>query len=349
MDDVLRRLAEIDAGELPLLSIYLDVRPEATGERPALREGLIVLKDRLHEIRKTFLPRGASLDSFDQDAKRVNSFVETEMASSTAGLAIFACGGMGLFESIEAAAPFDNQVTVDRHADLFQLARLNEELETAVVAVVDSNTARVFAYRHARLKEVEVRDEDSTHFQKRSTGGWSQARYQRHIDKHRQDFAREMAGSIEQIIATERAEHLILAGDEVAITPLRNALSADALGKLKDVLRIDIRAPRDAIAREVAPLLKAAERESGAAIVDQLVAEIRRGRLGVAGIAATSTALDRGQVDVLVIDGGANQDTEVRGNLVRRALLTGADLETVEGSAALGEFGGVGALLRYTD
>ena len=33
----LRMLAEFEPGELPVLSVYLDMRPHATGENPARR------------------------------------------------------------------------------------------------------------------------------------------------------------------------------------------------------------------------------------------------------------------------------------------------------------------------
>lgn len=349
MQAMIRQLAERDAGNLPLLSVYLDVRPEATGERPALRAGLVVLKDRLNELRRTFLPRGEDLDSFERDVERIDAFVQEEMQPSTAGLAIFACAGIDLFEVIESAVPFRNQVSTGRHADLFELARLADEYETSIVAVVDSNTARLFLYRQAKLEEITGLDEESTNFQKRSTGGWSQARYQRHIDKHRRDFAREMAAAIAQAIDNEGAEHLILAGDEVAITPLKEELPPAALAKLRDVLRIDIRAARDDIAEEIAPLLDAVEREAGTGVVDQLVTELRRGRLGVAGAAAVAKALDRGQVDVLLLEDKVELSADERADLVRQASLTGVRVEIVEDSAQLRQLGGVGALLRYID
>ena len=50
MEAVLRRLADVEPGDLPVLSIYLDMRPQVTGENPALRTGLVVLKDRLTGI-----------------------------------------------------------------------------------------------------------------------------------------------------------------------------------------------------------------------------------------------------------------------------------------------------------
>ena len=42
---------------MPVLSIYLDMRPQATGNNPGVSGGEIVLKDRLHEIEKNYAPR----------------------------------------------------------------------------------------------------------------------------------------------------------------------------------------------------------------------------------------------------------------------------------------------------
>lgn len=64
-ENLMRKLAELEPTEMPVLSVYLDMRPQATGESPGLRSGEIVLKDRLHEIEKTYRPRGADLDSLN--------------------------------------------------------------------------------------------------------------------------------------------------------------------------------------------------------------------------------------------------------------------------------------------
>lgn len=170
---MLRRLAEVEAGGLPVLSVYLDLRPRATAENPGLRSGMVVLKDRLREIEKTFLRRGADLDSFRDDAERIRRYVDESVAPATHGLALFACAGRDLFEAVEAGVPFENRVSAGPAPDLFPLARLLDEQETTVVAVVDSNTSRLFVTRAGRLEERSGADEDSKYSRKRSMGGWS--------------------------------------------------------------------------------------------------------------------------------------------------------------------------------
>lgn len=342
----LRALAEREPAEVPVLSIYLDMRPH--GDRPQLRASQLMLMDRLREIEKTFLPRGAALDSFRQDVARIERYLDHELPASAQGVAIFASSGDGLFEVVESGVPFEHQVSVGQVPDLFQLARFLDDQETAVVAVVDSRAVRLFVLRTGSLEETGGISHDSVHFNRTRLGGLNQARYQRHIDKHRTDFAREAASEIERLVEQEGASRVILAGNEVALPLLRDALSARVLERVHgNVVGVDTRSPQDVVAQEIAPILAEAEAESEQSIADELIAEVHRGGLGVLGYEHTRTALEQGQGDVLVLTAESELDDEQRNTLVRLAVTTGAEVEVVAAHPELQRLGGIGALLRY--
>jgi peptide chain release factor subunit 1 len=344
----IRALAELEPGELPVLSVYLDMRPHATGGDPAVRAGIVLLQNRLREIEKTYLPRGPELDSIRADAERIDRYLEDEYDVAADGLALFACAGRGLFETVEAGVPFEDQVTVGPQPDLFQLARLLDEQETAAVAVVDSNTSRLFVTRRGFLREEGGTDANPKYFRTRPMmGGLNQASYQRHNANQRAEFARETAAELERLVETEGASRVILAGDEVAIPLLQDALSPRVAGMVKDVLRLDIRTPLDEVAEEVRQVLAEAEVEQSRSVADSLVGAVRAGGLGVAGLEATRTALEHGQVDELLLDPVEGPDEATRAELVRLAKLTSATVQVVEGHEGLQRLGGVGALLRY--
>ncbi|MDE3228856.1 MAG: hypothetical protein KGO05_03155 [Chloroflexota bacterium] len=348
MREQLRRLAEMAPGDLPVLSVYLDLRPQATGENPATRSGLIVLKDRLRQIEKTLLPRGPALDSFRSDAGRIQRYIDEQLPTSAQGLAIFACAGRGVFEVVESAIAFENEVAAGALPDLFQLARLIDDYETVVVGVVTSNTARLFVMRAGKLEEAAGLRDDPAHYTQTRGRPPNVTRYQRHVANHRDEFAREAAREIERLVDQERAVRVVLAGNAVAMPPLLAALSP----RIRDLaqaetLRLDSRARRDEVAAEIADLVAQAEMEDDHAISDQLVEAVRADGLGVDGLERTKAALERGQVDVLVIDEEVPLDSASRSELVRLAATTGADVEVVRQHQALRELGGVGALLRY--
>jgi hypothetical protein len=346
MNDLLRQLAEVEPGDAPVLSIYLDMRPEATGESPGVREGRIVLRDRLREIRRTFLPRGPELDSFDADAERINDFVDNEMAPSTEGLAIIACHARGVWETLESGVPFENQVSVGPAPDLYQLARLADDIETYVVALIDTNTARFFVRRLGVLHEVDAPDDDPVHYQKRQIGGWSQKRYQRHIEKHRADFTELIGRDLARLVEHAGADHVIIAGDEVGLTHLMAQLPREIAEKTRATPRADMRSDHNDVEFVIRPTIEQVEAESGASIVDLVVAELQRDALGVAGDEHTRQALANGQVDTLLLDDTIVGEDD-RAEFVRQAALTSADIEVVHGDERMVAVGGVAALLRY--
>jgi stalled ribosome rescue protein Dom34 len=253
-----------------------------------------------------------------------------------------------LFETVEAGVPFEDQITVGPQPDLFQLARLVDEQETAVVAVVDSNTSRLFVTRRGVLREVGGADENAKFYRTRPMmGGLNQASYQRHNANMRAAFARETAAELERLVEAEGASRVVLAGDAVAIPLLQDALSPRMTSLVGDVLRLDIRTPLDAVAEEVQQVLAESEAEQSQSAADRLVGAVRAGGLGVPGLEATRTALEHGQVDELLLDPAEGPDAATRAELVRQASLTGAMVEVVEGHDGLRRLGGVGALLRY--
>jgi stalled ribosome rescue protein Dom34 len=97
----------------------------------------------------------------------------------------------------------------------------------------------------------------------------------------------------------------------------------------------------------VEPILREVERREGESVVEQLVAEVQRHGLGVAGLEATKRALEAGQARTLVIDDQRELPEAERADLARLVALTSARVETVSGEPALIAIGGVGALLRY--
>lgn len=213
--DLLRKLANFDPGDALVLSVYLDMRPH--GDSPAIRPSQTMLTNRFREIEKTLLPRGAALDDFRSDVNRVQHFLDEHAGPWLQGAAIFACNSHQLFEVIETGVPFENQVALEPVPDLFQLARLVDEQETAVVALVDTNTTRLFVTRSGFLEEVGGPDDDSFGYRQRNTGGLNHKQYQRRVQNKREAFAREAATALEELVNQEDAKRVILAGDEVAI------------------------------------------------------------------------------------------------------------------------------------
>ena len=343
--ELLRQLANFDPGDALVLSVYLDMRPH--GDSPAIRPSLIVLTDRFRQLEKTLLPRGAALDNFRLDASRVQRYLDEHAGVWLQGVAIFVCNSHQLFEVIETGVPFENQVVLEPVPDLFQLARLVDEQETAVVALVDTNTTRLFVTRSGFLEEVAGPDDDPFGSRKRNTGGLNHKQYQRRVQNQREAFAREAAAALEELVTQEGAKRVILAGDSVAIPLLHRALSTQLEPLiLEEILRLDIRTPNHEVLREIAPILAQVEEEESHVRADRLVDAVREQGLGVIGLQETRNALEHGQGEVLVLAEEAPLDEQERSDLVHLATLSAAEVDLVKGHETLQQMGGVGALLR---
>jgi Bacterial archaeo-eukaryotic release factor family 10 len=344
---LMRRLAEVESTEAPILSIYADVRPEAHGERPAARPQLITVRQRLDSIQATLDSHTPARDSFDADRARIDGLLESADVAEGGGMAVFACEATGLWETVEAATAFETQVSAGPTVDLFQLARLLDDSTSAVVAIVDSNTCRLFVTRRGTLVERPGPDEPPDEHRRHDQGGWSQARYQRHIDMQDKRFAKEAAAAIDRLVDRERATHVILAGDE-RTTPVLEAELPERVRPLVElVTHLPMRSSADEVREEIVPILAALEESDATAVADRAIAGSRAGDLGVVGIDATMAALENGQVDELVVDETAQIDDDFRSELVRQASLTDARVEVVHEHDALLRFEGVGATLRY--
>jgi hypothetical protein len=337
---------------VPVLSVYLDLRPagaQAGGARPEAHPGRIFLDERLRQIERTFWPRGMAYEAVRADVEHIQMYLETQVDVATAGVALFASAPHGLFEAITADMPFETQVTAGGLPDLFQLARLLDDQETAVVALAHGNAVRLFVIHQGGLRELRRLSEDPKLFhQVHGENAMNLAHYQRHALVVGREFARDVAAQVERLVTDYAAREVVLTGETRAMARLRQELSPDVARLLVTPPHtLEPGAPRSEVWDAVAPLLAEAKVDRHRSLVDRLVEAVRSNELGVVGVERTRQALHNGQVDILVLMDGAPLASETRDELIALATKTDAITQIVERSALLEQLGGIGALLRY--
>jgi peptide chain release factor subunit 1 len=343
---LLRQLAEREPTALPVMSAYLDLRPPADAAVPAIRESRIILRDRLAETLSAMPVHSQAHRSTAIDGERVVTLLDDLAAESERGLAVFACSGEGLFEELRSWAPFDPRIEVGPTPFLVPLARVVDH-EPTLLAVADTNTLRLFIAQPGRLEESSAIDDEPDDYTRTEAGGWAQARYQRHVDEHRESFARRAADTIEATMGREDAVRLILAGDEVAIPRLRGELSTAAAERVRDVLRIELRATLDEIEDKVLPVVERLDADDARDAADRLVGAVGAGGLGTGRPGPVRRALESGQGSELLLD-PAGPPAEAEANeLVRLAARGGTRIRFVSDHDGLRELDGVGLFLRY--
>ena len=377
LEQIIGRLADFEPVELPFISLYLNAQANEHGRQDFER----FLRKEFSERARTYKAHSPARESFDRDAERIREYLADELRPETNGVAVFACAGAGdFFEAVQLAAPVENhRLYIYNQPHLYPLARLMDQYPRYAVLVADTNRARLFVF--GRGKALQRDEVQNVKTRGASAGGWSQMRYQRHLEEYHQQHAKEAADQLERAVREDGIEHIILAGDAVIIPLLREQFPKAVADKVVDVLSLDINAPEHEILNESLEAMRRYDAQTDAEKVGRLLDEYRAGGLAVVGAQDTLEALAMGQVEELIvaarqqqIEGdredvailsdaevtepvvaghdGAIADIEpdsvvVADDLVKRATQTGARITFIEDAALLEEVGGCGALLRY--
>ncbi len=336
----LDRLSSIDTGPFPVISLYLDLRPNERG-RDAFEP---FLRKELSERVATYPAAGPERESLEQDARKIRDYVGG-VDGSLNGLALFACAGADLFDAIPLAAPFDaHRLYIAPQPHLYPLARLLDEYPRYAVLLADTHSARIFVFAaNAVVKTETIESPKTKHHRK---GGWSQARYQRHTENFHVHHAKEVVDAVDRIVRDEGIDTVLLSGDEVILPLLRDQMPKQVADRIVDVVKLDIRAPDHEVLEATVDTLRRRDAATDRERVDELIGTYRANGLATVGVENVKRAFELGQVDELVI-AATPDSTDEKNELVRQARNTSASIRFIEDVALLERAGGVGAFLRF--
>jgi peptide chain release factor subunit 1 len=370
LQDQFDRLVSFPPTTFPVISLYLNAQADEHGKADVDR----FLRRELPARGRTFELHGADRESYDRDVERIQGWVAANLRPSANGVAIFACAGADdFFEAVQLEAPVkEHRLYVYNQPQLYELARLTDAYPRYAAVVLDSRQARIFVFAlGGTVGHAEVEGEPLKHHQ---AGGWSQARYQRHVDNLRQQHVKDTIGALDRIVGQEQIGHIVLAGDEVTVPLFQEELPQHLQEKLvDDVLRLDIRTPEQEVLKATLDAIVSDDRREDADQVRRAIEGYRAGGLGVAGIGPTFAALIRGQVSDLLISEEfelrhqapvpsdsaeippelalelpQEQETvDLADELVTRAKATGANVSFIENPTYLAEVDGVAGILRF--
>jgi peptide chain release factor subunit 1 len=377
--DQIDALARFGPVPYPVVSLYLNTQANAQG-----RDQFQTFVRQEFKARSATYPAGtADRDSLDKDLERIATYLENELQPSANGVAIFACSAGELFEAVQLTAPIEHHwLYIGDSPHLYPLARVDSAYPRYAAVVADTNTARIMVFATGELVNQEDLKGEKT--RRSSQGGWSQARYQRHIENFHLQHAKEVVEALERVVQQEDIAQILLAGDEAIMPLLREQMPKHLLDKVVDEIRVDSRATLTEVLEATREAMQKLNERSDKEKVETALNGYRGGGLGVVGPEKTLDALVKGQVDELLLT--ANLDvmrriskraamatgpestllepaveTEAAGEaaqadpqvvrladeFVTRAAQTGARVTFIEDASLLEDYGGVGALLRF--
>ena len=381
LTDQLSRLAAFEPSPYPVVSLYLNTQPNERG-----RDNFqAFVRKELKARAATYPARSPEREMIERDLERIARFLENDIQPSANGVAIFACDAGELFETVQLNAPLDDHwLYVGDQPHLYPLARLAAQFPRYAVVLADTQRTRILVMADGGVAEDTAIDGVKT--RRTSQGGWSQARYQRHIENYHLLHIKEVVAALEKVVANEGIDRIVIAGDVVVLPLLREQMSKPLAEKVVDELSLSSEAPQDAVIKATLESLRKVDAESDRDKVDAAVGAYRAGGLGVVGPDATLLALTNGQVDELLLtaslanlkdlqasraaamaianDAGIAEPAvepsaageparaemgtvRLADELVTKAHQTAARVSFIEDPALLEPYGGVAATLRY--
>jgi peptide chain release factor subunit 1 len=369
-NNLLDRLVAFEPTPFPVVSLYLNTQADENG-----RDNFDAFVRREFKARaKNWTMNTPERKSFDHDTERINEYLRDELRPSSNGTAIFACSAEGdFFEAAQFDAPIEeNHLYTSYQPHVYSLARFIDHYSPYIALVADTNTARLYVFGAG--EELEQRNVISPKVNRTMIGGWSQARYQRHIDNYHMHHAKGVVEELDRVAREEKIERIVLAGDEVIIPLLREHLPQRLEEMVIGVLRLDITTPEHEVMKSSFEAVRAHNARKDAEKVENLLGTHLGSGFAVTGARDTLIALTLGQVEEMLVsaseqdvrDDLAGKDAElvpaipegVAGNggtrsaaiadeLVARACQTDAVVTFIEDAARLAAHGGVGAKLRF--
>jgi peptide chain release factor subunit 1 len=354
----LDRLAALEPGPFPVISLYLNAQPDQHG-----RDHFeAFLRKELPERIRTYPAEGPERKSLVEDAEKIRGYL-ANLDPAANGIVIIASSGAGLFEAIELAPPIDqHRLFISDTPHLYPLARVLDQYPRYAVLLADTHLSRIVVVAANTIEATEQVTGVKT--RRHKMGGWSQARYQRHIDNYHQQHAKEVADTLARLVRDEAISAIVIAGDEVAVPLVRHELPKDIAARVVDVVKLDEHAPERQIVEATIEALRQKDADTDREQVDAVLGAYRAGGLAVVGVEPTLGALELGQVDALLItaaadtiDPGRRDKPAVAGDrspeeraadeLVAKARQTAATIRFIEDPALLSAVGGAAAFLRF--
>jgi peptide subunit release factor 1 (eRF1) len=337
----LDRLAAIEPSDRSIISLYLDLRPDQSGQRTHVDT---FLRNSFDEQARALTVQSRA--DFERAAERISQYI-AEAPKSAKGLAIFASTTGDLFEALPFDVPIERpSIHVGAVPHLYPLAQVNDQYPRYAALLLDTNSADLYVFALGATKRRESVQGEKT--RRTSIGGWSQARYQRRVDNFHKQHIKEVVDLLEKVVADERLNHIVIACDAVVRPSLMAQLPKHLAERVIDMANVDVKSlPEHQFLVETMAALRQADTKTDAEQVQRMLDAWRAGGLAAAGIEPTLRALEMRQVEELLIAARPDRVAGPVNELVAKAQQNSARIRFVEEESLLADVGGVGALLRF--
>jgi peptide chain release factor subunit 1 len=372
----LRTLAAFEAERGCAISLYLNLDPRVS---PTAGDAATRLNSLLDEATKS---EGANARELSHDERlglrtdldRIRAYFAQEFDRNGAhGLAVFCASLNNIWRALALTEAVPDRIKVSRRLYLAPLVPLVGRGEGALVIVVGREQGRFYRLRAGRLEELADISEEQP--RRHDQGGWSQARFQRHVDNLASDHLRDVADELDRVIRRAHGGmRVVVMSPEETWAELSGLLSQEVLASLAGWTHAEAHAAPAELLQRATPVLDRWRATREQELAERWREEAGRDGRASSGWEKTLEAASDGRVEILLFQDGVTREawrcpacgraaaaggtcpldgtTMERGAdgldlAVHQTLVHGGKVWALQHARDLDPVEGIGALLRY--
>lgn len=302
---LLRELAGFRTEKGCATSLHLNLDPSevpTAGDAQTRMNALLSAAEKMDRSELTHEQRTAVKADFERIARWFDDDFDRDGAR---GLAVFAAGLDNFWYTLPLPARVPDRIKVGRDFYLAPLVALVGRADGTIVAVIGREQGQLYRLQAGRLEEIaeQYDEQPGQHDQ----GGWSQARYQRHIEKLVQEHLKGVAEQLDRSRRRLHSPKIVLVCAEEMRSEFVDALSKEARESLIGWAPARAHAGPSEILAAVTPVLVAAETKDESETLERWREETGRNGRATAGWEPTLEAASDARVDVLLFQDGADR------------------------------------------
>ena len=308
----LRELAAFRAEHGCAVSLYVGLDPSlvpTAGDLASHTRSLLARAERQLNERRSTLSHDER-QALVRDLGRIETWFGSEFRrEGVRGVAVFSAELDELFLPLPLPWPVDDEARIAKQLYLAPLVRGVGRGDGALIAYVGRERGDVYRLRSGQL--VPLADETSEVPGRHDQGGWSQARYERHIETIVDRHLREVADALDRCVRRFRDVRVVLAGSEETRAGFDALLSSEVRAALVGWVAAEAHVDAPRLLEAARPLLD----EWRAGREEELLARWRdaaaRNGRAAAGWEETLQAASDGRVELLLVQAGADRPAYV--------------------------------------
>ena len=305
--EVVRELAGFRAEKGCAVSVYVNLDPSEAPTPPDVESkvnSILAQAERELDGRKGQMGR-AEREGLKADLQRIRAWFDDGFDRQGArGVAVFAAGLDNFWSTMTTSDAVRDEVRIAGELYLAPLARLVGRSDGTLVAFVSRERGDVYRLRGGGLQLIS--DESTEVPGQHDQGGWSQSRYERHIDEIVERHWRNVAETLDRSVRRLHGARVVLVGAEEMRSEFESILSNEVKGSIAGWTNAEAHADAPVLLEAARPVLEEWWRGREETILDRWREEAAKQGRAAAGWEQTLEAASDGRVELLLVSDGTD-------------------------------------------